>query len=133
MKSLRQNQNNQKIKINTSIASCQKRIGTIKLILLHLPETKNGYKYLLVVTDVATSNMDFEPMKTTNSAEAVEAFKAIAKRKYLNLPTVSVKTDGGPEFKANFNKFLIDNKIAHITAVPNRHSQMAVVERLNKT
>ena len=41
--------------------------------LLHLPITKNGFKYLLVVTDVATRNFDFEPMKTTKSEETVKA------------------------------------------------------------
>ena len=35
--------------------------------LLHLPTTKHGFKYLLVVTDIATRNFDFEPMKTTKS------------------------------------------------------------------
>ena len=67
--------------------------------LLHLPTTKYNYKYLLVVTDLATNNFDFEPMISTKSAETVEAFKKIAKRKYLNLPKISLKTYGGSEFK----------------------------------
>jgi len=100
--------------------------------LLHLPITKNGYKYLLVITDVATRNFDFEPMKTTKSLEAVKAFEKIIKRKYLKLPEISIKTDGGSEFKKDFNQYLIDNGIAHITAFPGRHSQMAMVESLNK-
>ena len=101
--------------------------------LLHLPTTKYGFKYLLVITDLATRNFDFEPMKTTKSEETVNAFKKIVKRKYLNLPEISLKTDGGSEFKGDFNKFLIKEKIAHITAYTGRHSQMAPVESLNKT
>jgi hypothetical protein len=100
--------------------------------LLHLPTTKNGYKYLLVITDVATRNFDFEPMKTTKSEEAVVAFKKIIKRDYLKMPEISIKTDGGAEFKKDFNQYLIDNDVAHITAFPGRHSQMSMVESLNK-
>ena len=53
--------------------------------LLHLPTTKYGFKYLLVITDLATRNFDFEPMKTTKSLETVKAFEKIIKRKYLSL------------------------------------------------
>ena len=72
-------------------------------------------------------------MKSTKSSETDNAFKKIVKREYLNLPEISLKTDGGSEFKGDFNKFLIKEKIAHITAYPGRHSQMAPVESLNKT
>lgn len=101
--------------------------------LLTLPETKNKFKYLLVVVDVASREFDIEPLKTKKPDEVLKAYKKMIKRKYINLAKASIKTDGGGEFKGAFDKFLKQNKIIHLKSRPGRHSQMSSVERLNRT
>ena len=101
--------------------------------LLHFPESKNGYSYLLVYVDLATSKFDVEPMKTTKSKETVEAMQQIVQRAIVNLPEISLKTDGGPEFKDQFNSYLKKHDIYHGIAISGAHRQMAPVERLNRS
>ena len=99
---------------------------------LHLPKTSKGYMYLLVVLDLATREFDIEPMKSTNSSEALSAVKKIFKRTYLNKPYASLSTDGGVEFKNAFHKYLFDNSIYHKVGSKGRHVQSAPVESLNR-
>ena len=100
--------------------------------LLFLPETKEGYKYCLVVVDLATNAFDIETIKNKEPISILTAFKAMFKRQYIKLPYSSVQTDGGNEFKSVFHKYLFDNDILHKTSLPYRHTQMANVESLNK-
>ena len=100
--------------------------------LLLLPETKAGYKYLLVVVDLASDEFDIEPMKNKDAKTVLKSFKDMFKRKYIKLPKASIRTDAGPEFKSEFETFCYDNSILHKTAEPNRHTQMSNVENLNK-
>lgn len=100
--------------------------------LLELPKTKNGFKYLLVVIDLATDAFDIEPIKSKESKETLNGLKTIFKRKWIKKPKVSITTDGGNEFKSVFNKFLEDENIYHKTALPYRHKQLGNVENLNK-
>lgn len=99
--------------------------------LIIMPKTKEGYRYLLVILDLATNEMDIEPMKTKTAIDTLNAFKAILKRKILKLPEMSFQTDGGSEFKAQFNKFLEDNAIYHKVSYPANHKQQAPIEGLN--
>lgn len=99
--------------------------------LLELPTTKEGYKYLLVAVDLWSNDFDIEPMKTKTSDECLNAFKVIVKRKYLNLPKGSIRTDNGGEFKGSFHKFLEEHHILHRLSLPYRHKQLANVESLN--
>ena len=101
--------------------------------LIQLPETKKGYKYLLVVVDIGIDIFDIEPVKNNDSKSVLDAFKKMFKRKYIKKPYASIRTDGGAEFKKEFTKFLYDNSILHKTAEPYRHKQMSNVESLNKT
>jgi hypothetical protein len=100
--------------------------------LLQLPKDK-GYQYLLVVLDLATNKFDIEQMKTTSSRECLDAYKKIIKRGILKKPIISIKTDGGSEFKKEFNKYFYDNNILHKTSVAYRKKQMSPVENLNKS
>lgn len=100
--------------------------------LLELPETKKGFKYLLVVVDLTTDEFDIEPMTNNKSLTVVDAMKRIFKRKYLNKPYASIRTDGGPEFKDAFDKFCYENSILHKVGIAGRHQQMSNVERLNR-
>lgn len=102
--------------------------------LLHLPETKNGFKYLLVVIDLWSDEVDFEPLKNKESATTLDAIKKIFKRPYLKLPKKgSIATDAGTEFKDKFKKYLFQSNVYHKVALPNRHKQQSSIERANRT
>jgi hypothetical protein len=100
--------------------------------LLMLPTTKEGFKYLFVIVNLASDEFDIEPLKTKEPKEVLEAYKKCIKRPHINIAYASIRTDGGNEFKGVYTKFLNDNAILHKTNIPNRHKQMANVERLNK-
>lgn len=100
--------------------------------LLELPTTKKGFKYCLVVVDLASNKFDIEPITNKESQTTLNALKAIFKRKILTKPEMSITTDGGTEFKSVFNKWLEKEEIHHKTARPYRHKQLANVENLNK-
>lgn len=99
--------------------------------LLRLPEDR-GYKYALVVVDTYDRSIDAEPMKTTQSKEAVKAIKKIFSRTYLNPPILMIATDNGAEFKKEFHYYINDDlKIIHKYGKPYRSRQQAMVERFN--
>ena len=100
--------------------------------ILMLPETKKGFKYLLVVVHLATDEFDIEPLKDKESITVLTAFKNMFKRNFIKQPYASVRTDAGSEFKGVFAKWLFDESIMHKVAMPNRHKQVSNVERLNK-
>ena len=100
--------------------------------LLILPRTKEGFNGLLVMVDLATDELDFEPYKTKEPAEILKCMKKIFSRPYLKKPYASIKTDSGTEFKGVFHKYLYDNSILHKLSLPDRHRQMANVESANK-
>ena len=100
--------------------------------LLQLPKTKEGYQYMLVIVDLWSREVDFEPLKDKSSATVKEAFKTIFKRPYLNAP-VMVKTDNGTEFKGEADKYLKKEGVWHRTGHPYRHQNQANVERMNRT
>ena len=100
--------------------------------LLQLPTTKEGYKYILSVVDIWSNYFDIEPMKTKTAKETLSALLKIFKRNYIDQPKASFKTDNGGEFIGVFDTWLKDHHIAHIKNLPDRHSQMANVENLNR-
>jgi hypothetical protein len=100
--------------------------------LIEMPETKNKNKYILVVLDLATNEFDIQELISKTPEEVLEGFKTIFKRKYLNKPYASIRTDGGPEFKMAFDKFCFENSILHKVGIAGRHQQMSNVERLNR-
>lgn len=115
-----------------STQSFLSRISIIWRIYI-LPTTSEGYKWLLAVMDLATNEFDIEPMKNKEAKTTLEAFKKMIKRKIIVLPKISLKTDGGSEFKGQFDKYMTDNKIFHKIAMPYRKTQMSPVEALNKS
>jgi len=100
--------------------------------LLELPETEKGFKYLLVVVDLATDEFDIEPIKNNKSLTVVDAMKRMFNRRYIKKPYASIRTDGGAEFKDAFEKYCYENNILHKIGVAGRHQQTANVERLNR-
>ena len=101
--------------------------------LLFLPETKKKNKYLLVMIDLYTDELDAEPLKTKEAKETLEAMKTIFKRSYLDKPHASIRCDDGGEFKGVFAKWCHDNNILLRYGLPHRHKQQANVERANRT
>jgi len=101
--------------------------------LLQLPKTKEGFQYLFVITDLATNKFDIEPIKDTKSESAVKALKTIVKRGILKLPEISIKSDGGSEFKGAFDTYLKKEGIYHSVGTAYRKTQLAPVERLNRS
>ena len=99
--------------------------------LLHLPETKEGYKYLLVVCDLASNEFDIQPLKHKLPAEVLPALKAIFKRGILKEPEATLRTDNGTEFQGYFHQYLLKRNIFHSVSEPYRHKQIGVVEKLN--
>lgn len=61
--------------------------------LLFLPTTSKGFKYLLVMVDIASDEFDIEPLKDKESSTVLNATKAIFKRGILKLPYASIKMD----------------------------------------
>ena len=101
--------------------------------ILYLPEDENGYKYLLVITDLATNKFDCEPLKTIDTKTILDSMiKMFTKSKYIKQPEASFSTDAGSEFKDVVDKWLFDNNIFHKTSIAGRHTQTANVESLNR-
>jgi hypothetical protein len=96
--------------------------------LLFLPND-DGYRYLLVVVDLATRKVDAEPLKTKDSKEVKEALQKIYKRKILKTP-LRFEVDQGTEFQGVFKKFY-DKIFDIVTKIKGRHRQQAVVETKN--
>ena len=100
--------------------------------LLHLPETKEGFKYLLVIVDLASDKFDVEPIKKTNSKTILDAMLKIFARPYVKKPWASLRMDNGAEFKKDVKEWLYNNNIVARYAMPYRHKQLGSVENLNK-
>lgn len=100
--------------------------------VLHLPETDRGFRYLLVMVDLANNEFDIEEMRNKESATILKAMKNIFRRGILKEPYASIRTDSGTEFKGVFQKYLYNKNIMHKVALTNRHMQLANVEALNK-
>jgi hypothetical protein len=99
--------------------------------LLFLPNDR-GFKYLLVVVDLASDEFDIEPINNKEPKTILKAMQTMFKRDFIKEPYASIKTDSGNEFKGVFHKYLYDKSIYHSTAFPGRHQQMSNVEQLNK-
>jgi hypothetical protein len=84
--------------------------------ILFLPND-NGYKYLLVVVDLATDKFDMEPLKTKKAFEVLLAMKRMFERPYIERPEASIKTDDGNEFKEVFQIYLYNNNILHKNSI----------------
>ena len=100
--------------------------------LIEMPLTKKKNKYILVCVDLATREFDIEPLKNKEAITVYNAFKKMFKRPYINEPKYSLSTDGGTEFKEVVSEWLYDKSIYHKIALKGRHTQMSVVESLNK-
>jgi hypothetical protein len=100
--------------------------------LLQLPTASQGFKYCLAMIDLWSNYCDLEPMKTKTSDATLQAMLRIFRRSYVKQPKASLKSDEGPEFEGSFSKWLKDHHIAHLKALPDRHSQLANINNYCK-
>lgn len=100
--------------------------------LLFLPQTSEGFRYLLVAVDLWSDEFDIEPLKSKEPEEVLNAFRKMFKRKYIKKPKGSVRTDSGNEFKGEFKDYLFNESILKKESVKGRHTQMGSVESLNR-
>lgn len=98
--------------------------------LLFLPEDE-GYRYALVVVDLATHLCDACPLKNKYSSDVKDAFETIYDRGIIEMPKI-LTMDSGTEFKGEVIKYLKENGIRYRYGKPKRHRQLAVVERTNQ-
>ena len=98
--------------------------------ILFVVEDSKKYKYILICVDAASNHMDAEGIFGTLSSNVVlQAFKKIIKRKNIDLPSFSVITDSGSEFRGEFSEFLNKKKIYHNRIISGRHSTMVKVDQ----
>src|SRR5690606_37077552 len=79
--------------------------------LLFLPND-DGYRYALVVTDVATRLSDAQPLKNKHSVDVKKAFETIYNRKILSKPEF-ITVDSGTEFKSHVKDYFKENNIIY--------------------
>jgi len=135
-----------KLKIDETFTKPQKKIKTFNKVkdniplekgfnymsdILMLPTTQEGYKYLLVMVDLATDEFDIEPMKNKDPETVLKASKVMFKRPFIDEPKATIRTDGGGEFKGAFEKWMYNENILHNVSMAGRHTQMSNVESLN--
>jgi hypothetical protein len=101
--------------------------------LCQMPKDSKGFSYFLTVVDIATRNIDAEPLKSKRADEVLKAFKKIYKRNYLNPPTVRLEVDAGTEFKSVVQDYFI-NELGVLVKIgqPGRHRQQCYAERANQ-
>ena len=102
--------------------------GSHQADLLFLPDD-NGYKYALVVVDLATGKTDIKPLKSKTSKELLDAMKKIYKGKYLKQPDY-LEVDAGSEFKDVFSQYY-KTRLHLRVKESGRHRQQSVVETRN--
>lgn len=98
--------------------------------LLFLPDDR-GYKYALIVVDVASRQMDGEPLKNKYARTVKDAFVRIYSRNIINVPR-RIEVDSGSEFGADVKKYFKNTETFIRVSKPGRHRQQAMVEKRNQ-
>ena len=98
--------------------------------VMFMPTDKFGYKYILVVVDLANDEFDIEPMKHKSPDATMNAFNKIFKRDYIKKPKYTITTDAGKECLGVFKKWMYNESIYHKITLPGRHKQLANVDSL---
>jgi hypothetical protein len=99
---------------------------------LYLPTQAFGYKYCLVVVDVANSKCDAVPLKAKDENAILNGFKKLFKQDILKYPII-MQMDSGSEFKnAVIKNYFKDLQISIKYTLTNRHKQNSMAENRNK-
>jgi IS30 family transposase len=86
-----------------------------------------GHRSMLTIMNTTTRYVYARPLRTTTAAAAAEAMRSIldsvaARGKKM----VSLRVDGGVEFKGVFKALMADRKIALLTGEANTHSHALI-------
>ena len=97
------------------------------------PSTRQGYKYYISFLDESTGLIDIEFLKFKD--DALKAFKdyKTLREKQSGCQLKILHTDGGGEYKGDFETYLIENGIHHEITAPYSPEQNGKAERLNRT
>lgn len=95
----------------------------------YTPLTNPKYRYVMIVVDIATGEIDAEPLKYKYSFIVKDALIRLYKRKILKLPH-EIEVDAGSEFKDQFEKYF-ENKCTVRRKQSGRHRAQAVIESVN--
>jgi hypothetical protein len=96
--------------------------------LVHVPTSKFGYKYILVVVDAYSRHFEAEPLKLKSSDATLKGFENIYKR--WPLPK-RIEMDDGTEFKGAVKSYFQSHDVLIRYAMTNRHRQQGLVEARN--
>jgi hypothetical protein len=113
--------------LNAPHKPVQKLNTTQEIDVMYLPETDDGYKYLLVIADYSRT-VGASPIKDLKPETIVKAIKQIYKTTDLKKPVI-IQSDNGSEFKKDFVEFYKDSSIKRIK--PYRSRQNGLVENIN--
>lgn len=98
--------------------------------LMFLPTDAFGYKYALVVVDLADDSFDIQPLKTKTPDATLKGLKKMFEREYIKKPYASLTTDAGTEFRGVFQDYLFNESIYHKTTRVGRHQQLSNIDNL---
>jgi len=105
---------------------------------LHLPTDAKGDKFLLVVVDIGSGKMDCRPLPNITAIATLEKLKDIygmngkKKNKVFSKPPKKIHSDQGTEFNnVAVKDFFHSKNIGIRFSSTGRHSQQAIVERMN--
>lgn len=117
---------------NTSTFQTFKKHMVYQADLVYMPEDQ-GYKYLLVIVDIASKEMDAEPLQDRRGEDVVNGMESILQRKLIKKEDMYyLYTDPGSEFKNQvFANWCERLGVIHRTTKTARKDQMAVVESMN--
>ena len=116
--------------VNMPHTDVPKKNATHQADLLFLPND-GGYRYALVVVDLATRALDARPLKTKKAVTVLKALMSIYDSgKWLKSPSI-MQVDDGTEFKDAFARRMEQLQIGMRVARTGRHRQQAQVESLN--
>lgn len=101
------------------------------IVLSNLATHNNNYGYILLVLDVFSRYAYARAMRTNTANEALEMFEEIVKEAGSN--PRSLISDGGSEWKGNFDKYCKNNNIHRIVIIAEyNHRPMGIIDRMCK-
>ena len=93
-----------------------------------LPESPDGYSYVLAIRDRFTRSCELVPCKKADSITAARKFRKRVLKRHGH--PITVVTDGGKHFEKHFDEMLKDECIRHEVGLPYVHNSNAVAERV---
>lgn len=90
-----------------------------------------GNRYILTMIDAFSKHVELVALEESTALVTKIHFESRIILRW-GVPEV-VMTDGGPSFKGEFNAFLQELGIKHVTAIAYQHRTMGLVERMNRS